>query len=79
MTDTFWHNYHKTVIPVHSSRTNRVGVYLDWPAGTLYFYSISFGALTHLFTFHSFTEPLYPGFGLALSLTLCHLAITVLG
>ncbi|KAJ8377658.1 hypothetical protein AAFF_G00255030 [Aldrovandia affinis] len=44
-----------------------VGVYLDWPAGTLSFYSISSDRLTHLHTFHTtFTEPLYPGFGLGL-------------
>uniref|UniRef100_A0A4W5K4C1 B30.2/SPRY domain-containing protein n=1 Tax=Hucho hucho TaxID=62062 RepID=A0A4W5K4C1_9TELE len=45
--------------------SNRVGVYLDWPAGTLSFYSVSSsGTLTHLYTEHTrFTEPLYPGFG----------------
>lgn len=44
--------------------SNRVAVYLDWPAGTLSFYSVSSGVLTHLHTFNTtFTEPLYPGFG----------------
>ncbi|XP_042560269.1 NACHT, LRR and PYD domains-containing protein 12-like [Clupea harengus] len=57
------HNDKKTDIPAPSSRSSRVGVYLDWPAGTLSFYSISSDTLTHLHTFHStFTEPLYPGF-----------------
>ncbi|XP_042559904.1 NLR family CARD domain-containing protein 3-like [Clupea harengus] len=57
------HNNEDTVIPVPSSRSRRVGVYLDWPAGTLSFYSVSSDTLTHLHTFHStFTEPLYPGF-----------------
>ncbi|XP_036845313.1 NACHT, LRR and PYD domains-containing protein 3-like [Oncorhynchus mykiss] len=48
--------------------SSRVGVYLDWPAGTLSFYSVSSsGALTHLHTFYTtFTEPLYPGFGFLL-------------
>ncbi|XP_038854454.1 NACHT, LRR and PYD domains-containing protein 12-like [Salvelinus namaycush] len=48
--------------------SNRVGVYLDWPAGTLSFYSVSSsGTLTHLYTFYTtFTEPLYPGFGFLL-------------
>ncbi|XP_048105368.1 NACHT, LRR and PYD domains-containing protein 12-like isoform X1 [Alosa alosa] len=56
-----WHNNKETAIPVPSS--SRVGVYLDWPAGTLSFYSVSSNTLTHLHTFHStFTEPLYPGF-----------------
>ncbi|XP_042171276.1 NACHT, LRR and PYD domains-containing protein 12-like [Oncorhynchus tshawytscha] len=47
---------------------SRVGVYLDWPAGTLSFYSVSSsGTLTHLYTFYTtFTEPLYPGFGFLL-------------
>ncbi|XP_042559591.1 NACHT, LRR and PYD domains-containing protein 12-like isoform X2 [Clupea harengus] len=57
------HNNKKTAIPTPSSRSSRVGVYLDWPAGTLSFYSVSSDTLTHLHTFHStFTEPLYPGF-----------------
>ncbi|XP_063062702.1 NACHT, LRR and PYD domains-containing protein 3-like [Engraulis encrasicolus] len=57
------HNKKRTAIPAPSSRSRRVGVYLDWPAGTLSFYSVSSDTLTHLHTFHStFTEPLYPGF-----------------
>ncbi|XP_062394323.1 protein NLRC5-like [Sardina pilchardus] len=52
-----------TAIPAPSSGSRRVGVYLDWPAGTLSFYSVSSHTLTHLHTFRStFTEPLYPGF-----------------
>ncbi|XP_041959906.1 protein NLRC5-like [Alosa sapidissima] len=58
------HNDEHTDIPAPSSRSRTVGVYLDWPAGTLSFYSVSTDTLTHLHTFHStFTEPLYPGFG----------------
>ncbi|KAG5277783.1 hypothetical protein AALO_G00091340 [Alosa alosa] len=58
-----WHNNKLTDIPAPSSRSRTVGVYLDWPAGTLSFYSVSTNTLTHLHTFHStFTEPLYPGF-----------------
>ncbi|XP_062387836.1 NACHT, LRR and PYD domains-containing protein 12-like [Sardina pilchardus] len=58
-----WHNNNETPIPVPSSGSRRVGVYLDWPAGTLSFYSVSSDTLTHLHTFHStFTEPLCPGF-----------------
>ncbi|XP_038838521.1 NACHT, LRR and PYD domains-containing protein 3-like [Salvelinus namaycush] len=56
--------------------SNRVGVYLDWPAGTLSFYSVSSGTLTHLYTEHTtFTEPLYPGFGVysSSSVTLCQI------
>ncbi|XP_042561242.1 stonustoxin subunit beta-like [Clupea harengus] len=58
-----WHNNKHTGIPVPSSHSSRVGVYLDRPAGTLSFYSVSSDTLTHLHMFHStFTEPLYPGF-----------------
>ncbi|XP_067095080.1 stonustoxin subunit beta-like [Osmerus mordax] len=57
------HNNKSTAIPVPPSSSHRVGVYLDWPAGTLSFYTVSSDTLTHLHTFHStFTEPLYPGF-----------------
>ncbi|XP_064843312.1 NACHT, LRR and PYD domains-containing protein 3-like [Oncorhynchus masou masou] len=59
-----WHNNNPTTIDVPSSSSHRVGVYLDWPAGTLSFYRASSDTLTHLITFNStFTEPLYPGFG----------------
>eukprot|EP00063_Salmo_salar_P083063 XP_014057898.1 PREDICTED: protein NLRC3-like [Salmo salar] len=58
-----WHNNNHTIIDVPSSSSYRVGVYLDWPAGTLSFYRVSSDTLTHLYTFHTtFTEPLYPGF-----------------
>ncbi|XP_067091741.1 NACHT, LRR and PYD domains-containing protein 12-like isoform X7 [Osmerus mordax] len=57
------HNNKITVIPDPPSSSHRVGVYLDWLAGTLSFYTVSSDTLTHLHTFHStFTEPLYPGF-----------------
>ncbi|XP_046902429.1 NLR family CARD domain-containing protein 3-like isoform X2 [Hypomesus transpacificus] len=57
-----WHNRKGEPIVPPSKTSQRVGVYLDWPAGTLSFYSVS-DTLTHLHTFHTtFTEPLYPGF-----------------
>ncbi|KAK6291502.1 hypothetical protein J4Q44_G00382680 [Coregonus suidteri] len=57
------HNNNSTTIDVPSSSSHKVGVYLDWPAGTLSFYRVSSDTLTHLNTFHStFTELLYPGF-----------------
>ncbi|XP_029903648.1 LOW QUALITY PROTEIN: NACHT, LRR and PYD domains-containing protein 3-like [Myripristis murdjan] len=59
---TACHNDRTTAIPVFPS-SNRVAVYLDWPAGSLSFYSVSSDTLIHLHTFNStFTEPLYPGF-----------------
>lgn len=43
--------------------SHRVGVYLNWSAGSLSFYSVSQEDMVHLHTFTStFTEPLYPGF-----------------
>ncbi|XP_064866940.1 NACHT, LRR and PYD domains-containing protein 4E-like isoform X3 [Oncorhynchus nerka] len=57
------HNNNPIAIDVRPSSFHRVGVYLDWPAGTLSFYRVSSDTLTHLYTFTStFTEPLYPGF-----------------
>ncbi|XP_071327164.1 NLR family CARD domain-containing protein 3-like isoform X2 [Trachinotus anak] len=65
-----WHNNIRTSILAttssSSSISNRVAVYVDCPAGTLSFYSISSDSLIHLHTFNTtFTELLYPGFGLA--------------
>ncbi|XP_029928962.1 stonustoxin subunit beta-like [Myripristis murdjan] len=61
---TAWHNDVK--IPVKLQRRfylSRIGVFLDWLNGTLSYYWITSGTLTHLYTFHAeFTEPLYPAF-----------------
>ncbi|XP_078147469.1 protein NLRC3-like isoform X3 [Centroberyx gerrardi] len=58
------HNGKSIIIPVRPSGSNRVAVYLDWSAGTLSFYKVSSDKLRLLHTFWStFTEPLYPGFG----------------
>uniref|UniRef100_A0A8B9K2C3 NACHT, LRR and PYD domains-containing protein 12-like n=1 Tax=Astyanax mexicanus TaxID=7994 RepID=A0A8B9K2C3_ASTMX len=64
---TFRHSGKESVaLPLRSrSRCRRVGVYLDWPAGTLSFYSISPNThtLTHLHTIYTtFSEPLHAGF-----------------
>ncbi|XP_076854882.1 NACHT, LRR and PYD domains-containing protein 3-like isoform X2 [Brachyhypopomus gauderio] len=69
---TVWHNKKETAIPDPPSSSNRVGVYLDWPAGTLSFYSVSLHTLTHLHTFHStFTEPLCTGFWVGYDSSMC--------
>ncbi|XP_041829785.1 NLR family CARD domain-containing protein 3-like [Melanotaenia boesemani] len=59
-----WHKNVSTAVNATPS-SNTVGVYLDWPAGTLSFYSISSATRTPLYTVHTtFTEPVYPGFRL---------------
>ncbi|XP_073672275.1 NACHT, LRR and PYD domains-containing protein 3-like isoform X2 [Paramisgurnus dabryanus] len=66
-----WHNNQKRDIHVQSE-CDRVGVYLDEPAGILSFYTISdTHTLTHLHTFQTtFTEPLYAGFAVYGTLSL---------
>ncbi|XP_048858180.1 stonustoxin subunit beta-like [Brienomyrus brachyistius] len=65
------HNNKWTDIPIRPSGSRRVGVYLDWGAGALSFYRVSSDGLTllHRFT-SSFTESLYPGFGVFNSIVL---------
>uniref|UniRef100_A0A3B4C5F4 B30.2/SPRY domain-containing protein n=1 Tax=Pygocentrus nattereri TaxID=42514 RepID=A0A3B4C5F4_PYGNA len=60
-----WHNNNKTELSARPS-SERVGVYVDCPAGSLSFYSVSDDqTLTHLHTFSTtFTEPLCAGFTL---------------
>ncbi|CAL8238769.1 unnamed protein product, partial [Lota lota] len=79
-----WYNGSRTVIRHPPAGSNRVGVYLDRPAGTLSFYRVSpdvggsSDTLTHIHTFQStFTqEDLLPGFwlwGYGASVSLCRL------
>ncbi|XP_035852435.1 NLR family CARD domain-containing protein 3-like [Sander lucioperca] len=57
-----WHNNRRTAL-TSSSVSGRVAVYVDCPAGSLSFYSVSSDSLIHLHTFNTtFTQPLYPGF-----------------
>nr|XP_055042866.1 NLR family CARD domain-containing protein 3-like isoform X1 [Misgurnus anguillicaudatus] len=70
-----WHNKKSTNVPLPSSHSHRVGVYLDWTAGALSFYSVSdtnAQTYTHIYTFNStFTEPLCAGFGLYSDSSVC--------
>ncbi|XP_056335951.1 E3 ubiquitin-protein ligase TRIM16-like isoform X1 [Danio aesculapii] len=67
----FWHNDIRTKLPVISnlSRTgasnlSRIGVFLDYSEGTLSFYSVS-DTMSLIHRVHTtFTQPLYPGFGI---------------
>ncbi|XP_058872234.1 tripartite motif-containing protein 16-like [Acipenser ruthenus] len=68
------HNNNQTAIT--APRSPRIGVYLDFNAGTLSFYGVS-DTMTLLHRFQTtFTEPLYPGFRLPYygsSVTICQL------
>ncbi|XP_077954009.1 protein NLRC3-like isoform X1 [Gasterosteus aculeatus] len=72
-----WHNETETRINSCSSSSGRVAVYVDRPAGSLYFYRVSSDTLIHLHTFSTtFTGPLYPGFSFrssGSSVSLCSL------
>ncbi|XP_036420114.1 NACHT, LRR and PYD domains-containing protein 12-like [Colossoma macropomum] len=60
---SFRHNNNSTELSAPPFSSERVGVYLDCPASSLSFYSVSSHRLTHLHTFNTtFTEPLYAGF-----------------
>ncbi|XP_036372618.1 NACHT, LRR and PYD domains-containing protein 3-like isoform X3 [Megalops cyprinoides] len=60
---TLYHNEKITSVRSPPVGFQRVGVYLDWPAGILSFYGISSETVNHLQTLHTtFTESLYPGF-----------------
>lgn len=63
-----YHNKTKTSIASPDSTSKRVGVYLDYPAGTLSFYCISGDKELHLHTFRTtFSQRLCAGFGLCWS------------
>ncbi|XP_030634331.1 E3 ubiquitin-protein ligase TRIM16-like [Chanos chanos] len=70
---SFRHNNKITDLPIVPS-SSRVGVYVDHRAGTLSFYSVS-DTMTLLHRVHTtFTQPLYPGFGVGWGskVRLCH-------
>nr|XP_015194807.1 PREDICTED: E3 ubiquitin/ISG15 ligase TRIM25-like [Lepisosteus oculatus] len=71
---SFWHSRKGATIT--GPLAPRIGVYVDHRAGTLSFYSVSGDTATLLHRVQaSFTEPLYPGFGIGLNTTvgLCRL------
>lgn len=72
---TVWYNKTDAAVSVPYFNSKRVGVFLNWSAGTLSFYAVSSHSMSHLHTFHTkFSEPLYPGFRLGFPdtlLTLC--------
>lgn len=67
-----WHNKVDKDLP-SAPRATRIGVYLDYAGNILAFYSISNTMeLIHRFR-AQFSEPLYAGFGVGSSVTLCQL------
>ncbi|PWA14958.1 hypothetical protein CCH79_00014205 [Gambusia affinis] len=67
-----WHNKADKDLP-DAPRAARIGVYLDYAGNTLAFYSISNTMeLIHRFR-AQFSEPLFAGFGVGSSVTLCQL------
>ncbi|XP_064858956.1 tripartite motif-containing protein 16-like protein [Oncorhynchus nerka] len=63
--DGYWFRHNNVVTKVSGPQSSRVGVYLDHKAGTLSFYSVS-DTMTLLHRVQTtFTQPLYPGFGLS--------------
>ncbi|XP_008294233.1 neoverrucotoxin subunit alpha-like [Stegastes partitus] len=58
-----WHDGEVWRGPYPPPESSRIGVYLDWGAGTLSFYGVTSNTLNHLYTFRTkFTEPVYVGF-----------------
>ncbi|XP_041837862.1 tripartite motif-containing protein 16 isoform X2 [Melanotaenia boesemani] len=67
-----WHNKADRDLP-DAPRATRIGVYLDYAGHILAFYSVSESMqLIHRFK-AQFSEPLYAGFGVGSSVTLCQL------
>ena len=65
---TLCHNNTETEIRHPHKVSKKVAVYLDWPAGSLSFYSVYSDSLAHVYTVYSrFTEPLYPAFAFEFS------------
>ncbi|MCI4377136.1 hypothetical protein PGIGA_G00200170 [Pangasianodon gigas] len=58
---SFWHNEKQTKISKRHS-TSRIGVYVDYRAGSLSYYSISDTMKLLHKVQTTFTQPLYPGF-----------------
>ncbi|KAI9999517.1 hypothetical protein NQD34_018457 [Periophthalmus magnuspinnatus] len=75
------HNNKHTFLPQPRSSSGTVSVFVDCPAGSLSFYTVSSDQLTHLHTFNTtFTETLLPGFMLGpdSSVSLCPDRLTLL-
>lgn len=57
------HDKHTVYISVPETGCVKLGVFLDWNAGTLAFYKVAGDTVNHIHTFKAhFTEPLYPAF-----------------
>ncbi|KAG5844292.1 tripartite motif-containing protein 16 isoform X1 [Anguilla anguilla] len=67
-----WHNKMDKDLP-SSLQASRIGVYLDYAGGLIAFYAVSDSMqVIHRFQAH-FSEPLFAGFGVGSSVSICHL------
>ncbi|KAM9436756.1 NACHT, LRR and PYD domains-containing protein 3-like isoform 1-T2 [Clarias gariepinus] len=68
------YNNKETVVSPPPNPSRKIGTYLDWQAGTLSYFIITSERVYHTYTFHTtFTEPLYPGYRVDDTVTLCEL------
>ncbi|XP_033824664.2 NLR family CARD domain-containing protein 3-like [Periophthalmus magnuspinnatus] len=57
------HNQQRHFLSQVSSGSGRIGVFVDYPAGSLSYYNILMDKLVHIYTFKTtFTDSLFPGF-----------------
>ncbi|XP_055011126.1 NLR family CARD domain-containing protein 3-like isoform X2 [Boleophthalmus pectinirostris] len=57
------HNQQRHFLSQVSSGSGRIGIFVDYPAGSLSFYNILTDKLVHIYTFRTtFTDSLFPGF-----------------
>lgn len=61
----YWHNNKETLVKKNTSRCCKIGVYLDHSAGILAFYDVLDNMSLIYMAQTVFSEPVYPGFGLA--------------
>ncbi|XP_073686108.1 finTRIM family, member 54 [Garra rufa] len=60
---TFWDSNKKTKLNVNTSKIHsRLGVYVDYTAGFVFFFSISFKMKLIYIVHTKFTQPIFPGF-----------------
>ncbi|KAI1903850.1 hypothetical protein AGOR_G00031460 [Albula goreensis] len=68
-----WHSKTEKELPV-SAHASRIGVYLDFAGGSVAFYAVSDSSMELIHRFQAqFSEPLFAGFGVGSSVSICRL------